>query len=361
MVCLVIVCGSSALGADVDAFVPEDLLHPQGLKHTGIYALRQIDPDLTGAGVKFGVICRSMTYIDNEPQNDYHPDIRHNCFKNSGFTPEQLDERLYGISPHSTAICSILFGEDPNAFHPEIGSFYYEGATPRAQGEIHELWNFVLNHVYTQEPPDADILTASFGIEFEYPWTRGIELLAESYGTIVVASIGNGTDSHNPVLYPAAGANVIGVGVVDIVEHVEVAGVVERGVVDPVDAAGVVVRVEPLRPVAKGDAEPDGVARRVAQLVRTRIEAETPGLETGAVSPVPAVVERPRVFGHARSRGVDEVVSIVSAELSLFSLILSRISLRRLMRPVMPVLSSSWISDTPDLLALTISPKPTSS
>jgi hypothetical protein len=217
MVCLVIVCGSSALGADVDVFEPEDLLHPQGLKHTGIYALRQIDPDLTGAGVKFGVICRSMTYIDNEPQNDYHPDIRHNCFKNSGFTPEQPDETLYGISPHSTAICSILFGEDPSAFHPEIGSFYYEGATPGARGEIHELWNFVLNHVYTQEPPDADILTASFGIEFEYPWTRGIELLAESYGIIVVASIGNGTDSYNPVLYPAAGANVIGVGVVDSV------------------------------------------------------------------------------------------------------------------------------------------------
>jgi len=217
MVCLFVICGPSALGADVDALESEDLFHPQGLKHTGIYALRQIDPDLTGAGVKFGVICRSMTYIDNEPQNDYHPDIRHNCFKNSGLTPEQPDEILYGISPHSTAICSILFGEDPNAFHPEIGSFYYEGATPRAQGEIHELWNFVLNHVYTQEPPDVDILTASFGIEFEYPWTRGIELLAESYGTIVVASIGNGTDSHNPVLYPAAGANVIGVGVVDSV------------------------------------------------------------------------------------------------------------------------------------------------
>ncbi len=217
MVCLVVICGPSVLGADVDALESEDLFHPQGLKHTGIYALRQIDLDLTGTGVKFGVICRSMTYIDNEPQNDYHPDIRHNCFKNSGLTPEQPDEILYGISPHSTAICSILFGEDPNAFHPEIGSFYYEGATPRAQGEIHELWNFVLNHVYTQEPLDVDILTASFGIEFEYPWTRGIELLAESYGTIVVASIGNGTDSHNPVLYPAAGANVIGVGVVDSV------------------------------------------------------------------------------------------------------------------------------------------------
>ncbi len=57
----------------------------------------------------------------------------------------------------------------------------------------------------------------------------------------------------------------------------------------------------------------------------------------------------------------DEVVSIDSAELCLFSRILSRISLRRFMRPVMPVLSSSWISDAPDSLALTISPRPTPS
>lgn len=215
--CLVIILSSMAFGADQDRFQTIEMLQPQGLRHTGIYALRQIDQDLTGAGVKFGVICRSMTYIDNEPQNDFRPDIRHNCFQTSDLTFLPPESQIIGISPHSTAICSILFGEDPKAFHPAIGPFYYEGVVPRAQGEIHELWNFVLKHVYTQEPPNADILTASFGIEFEYPWTRGIELLAEFYGTIVVASIGNGADSHNPVLYPAAGANIIGVGVVDSV------------------------------------------------------------------------------------------------------------------------------------------------
>jgi len=40
------------------------MLQPQGLNHAGIYALRQIDPGLTGAGVKFAVISRSITYID---------------------------------------------------------------------------------------------------------------------------------------------------------------------------------------------------------------------------------------------------------------------------------------------------------
>jgi len=48
-------------------------------------------------------------------------------------------------------------------------------------------------------------------------------LLVESYGIVVVASIGNGTDSHAPVFYPGAGANVIGVGVVDSVNTEDLA------------------------------------------------------------------------------------------------------------------------------------------
>ena len=211
IICLATVLGTVAFGEGTDNF------QPQGLRHAGIYALRQAEPELTGAGVKIGVICRSITYIDDEPQNDYRPDIRHKCFLSSDLVFQQSDIPFAGISPHSTAICSILFGEDPNAFHPDLGQFYYEGAVPGAQAKVHELWDFVLKHVYTQEPPESDILTASFGIEFEYPWTRGIELLAQNYGIVVVASIGNGTDSHNPVLYPAAGANIIGVGVVDSV------------------------------------------------------------------------------------------------------------------------------------------------
>ena len=213
----VVIFGPVAVGAGEDRLQPEDMLHPQGLRHTGIYALRQTDSNLTGAGVKYGVICRSFTYVDNEPENDFRPDIRHSCFKSSDLTFQNPDVPLTDVSPHSTAICSILVGEDPDAFHPDLGQFYYEGAVPRAQVEIHELWNFVLKHVFTQTPPDVDILTASFGLAFEEWWTRGIELLAESYGLVVVASIGNGADAHNPVLYPAAGANVIGVGVVDSV------------------------------------------------------------------------------------------------------------------------------------------------
>ena len=215
--CLAVLFSSAGIAAGADDSQSKNILQPQGLEHTGIYALREMDPNLTGAGVKFAVISRSYTYIDNEPQNDYRPDISHNCFKTSQFDFKDQAKLPTGTSPHSTTICSILFGEDPDAFHPETGQFYYEGVAPRAQADIYEFWHFVLNNVFTQVPPDADIITASFGSPFEHPWTRGIELLAESYGIIVVASIGNGTDAHAPGFYPGAGSNVIGVGVVDSV------------------------------------------------------------------------------------------------------------------------------------------------
>jgi hypothetical protein len=215
---LALLLSSADIAAGAGDSQDSNILQPQGLEHTGVYALREIDPNLTGAGVKFAVISRSYTYINDEPQNDYRPDISHNCFAISEFGFKDQGKLPAGISPHSTAISSILFGEDPDAFHPEIGQFYYEGVTPRAQADIFEFWHFVLNNVYTQIPPDADIITASFGSPFEHAWTRGIELLAESYGIIVVASIGNGTDAHSPVFYPGAGANIIGVGVVDSVK-----------------------------------------------------------------------------------------------------------------------------------------------
>ena len=195
----------------------DKMLQPQGLNHAGVYALRQINPNLTGAGVKFAVICRSVTYINGEPQNDYRPSIEHNCLKTKQFSFHDQGELPAGISPHSTAICSILFGEDPGASNQHLGQFYYQGTTPQAQADIYEFWHFVINNVFGHSPPDADIVTAGIGHPFEDWWTRGIESLAEHYGLIVVAGIGNGANAYDPLLYPAAGANAIGVGVVDSV------------------------------------------------------------------------------------------------------------------------------------------------
>ncbi len=193
-------------------------LQPQGLNHAGVYALRQIESGLTGSGVKFAVICRSVTYIDSEPQNDYRPNIKHNCFKAGQFEFHDRAELPPGISSHSTAICSILLGKDPNAFNPQLGRFYFQGAAPDAQADVYEFWHFLTDNLLSCAPLNADIVIASFGSQFEDWWTRGIESLAEHYGLIIVAGIGNGLNANDPVLYPGAGANAIGVGVLASVD-----------------------------------------------------------------------------------------------------------------------------------------------
>ncbi len=214
---LLIVASVALLALTSTAFADEPL-QPQGLSHTGIYALRQIDPTLTGSGVKFAVICRSITYIDGEPQNDYRPNIRHKCFGAAKFGFHDCAELPAGVSPHSTAICSILFGEDPDAFNPLLGQFYYQGAAPQAQANIYEFWHFLTNSILSCSPPNADIVVAGIGSQSEDWWTRGIESLAEHHGLIIVAGIGNGLNANDPVLYPGAAANVIGVGVLASVD-----------------------------------------------------------------------------------------------------------------------------------------------
>jgi hypothetical protein len=217
LACMAALLNTSGSTATAQEPQSDKALQPQALEHAGIYALRRIDPNLTGNGIKFAVICRSITYIDNEPQNDYRPNIGHSCFKADRFSFYDQGQPPAGISPHSTAICSILLGQDNKAFYPHTGPFYYQGTTPQAQADIYEFWHFLTTNVVGHIPPDADIITIGFGDQFEDWWTKGIESLAEHHGLIIVAAIGNGTDAHDTVLYPGAGANIIGVGVVDSV------------------------------------------------------------------------------------------------------------------------------------------------
>ena len=226
--CIAALC--STAGSTARAQEPQNtkILQPQGLEHAGIYPLKRIEPDLTGEGVTFAVICRSITYIDDEPQNDYRPDVEHDSFNSSRLFLHDKGQPPAGISPHSTAICSILLGEDPNAFFPQIGQFYYQGIAPQAQADIYEFWYFLTNNIFEHLPPDADIITIDNGIQFEDWWTNGIESMAEHYGLTVVAAIGNGTDAHDPVLYPGAGANIIGVGVIDSVDTKDIAANLEH-------------------------------------------------------------------------------------------------------------------------------------
>jgi len=199
---LSLVACATVLFAPGSAIAAAEALQPKGLNHAGIYALRQIEPTLTGAGVKFAVISRSITYINGEPQNDYRPSIEHDCFKGKQLGFHDEAELPAGISPHSTAICSILLGEDPDASNLHLGQFYYQGAAPQAQAEVYEFWHFLINNVFPQSPPDVDIITASIGDPCEYWWTRGIESLAEHYGLIIVAGIGNGIEAQDPCFTP---------------------------------------------------------------------------------------------------------------------------------------------------------------
>jgi hypothetical protein len=211
-----VIVGNSKLFA-VSAEANAIRLQPQALDFVGIYALRDIDPNLTGEGVKFGIVSRSYTYNGVEPQNDYAVPITHPCFADKGISFYDDGQTTAGISPHAAAVASILVGGDANGFAPSVGSFEYEGVAPDANAEIYEFRYFIRDVVFSGKLPNVDVLTMSLGSQFEDWWTRGINRLAEANGITIVAGIGNGTSVDDPVLYPGAGPNVLAVGVVDSV------------------------------------------------------------------------------------------------------------------------------------------------
>lgn len=189
--------------------------HPQALDVAGVYKIAAIDPNLTGDGVSIGLVCRSDTYVDSKPQNDYRPDISHKCFDKSKV--DFYDDKAVdpGISNHSTAIASILIGSDPNAFYPSIGNFSYKSAVPDVQLDVYEFWNFIVDYVFPGHWPKEDLITMSLGWSSEAWWTRGIDNIADNFGLLIVAAIGNGKNAYDLPLYPAAGANILAVGVTD--------------------------------------------------------------------------------------------------------------------------------------------------
>lgn len=199
-------------------------VQPEGLSFAGIGALKEAAGDLTGTTVKFAVICRSLTYVNGQPQNDYAPNTAHNCFKNRRFSFNDDGLMPAETSFHSTAICAILFGEDKNAFSADLGPFWYKGVVPEAEAEIYEFWHFLTEVMLGGSDIKADIITASIGYPFEDWWTRGFDAIAQHQGTIVIAGIGNGSEAGDPLLFPGASANVIGVGVVDSVNNDDLAG-----------------------------------------------------------------------------------------------------------------------------------------
>jgi hypothetical protein len=181
----------------------------------GIDKVTAIDSNLTGSGISIGLVCRSDTYKDSFPQNDYRPDITHKCLASSKIKFYDDEFIAGGISNHSTQIASILVGSDSNAFEDSLGNFSYKSAVPDAQLNVYEFWYFVTEDVFSNQWPKDDVLTMSLGSSVESWWSRGIDAMAERYGVLVVAAIGNGTNAYDLPLYPAAGNNILAVGVVD--------------------------------------------------------------------------------------------------------------------------------------------------
>ncbi|MDD5134837.1 MAG: S8 family serine peptidase [Phycisphaerae bacterium] len=190
-------------------------IEPAALDVAGVYKVGDIDPNLTGKGVNIGLVCRSDTYNGLDPRNDYRPDISHDCFKDMEIKFYDDKPEQAGVSPHSTAIASILAGLDANAVSSEFGGFSYEGVCPDAQIDVYEFRHFIAEYVFEGFWPQVDLLTMSLGWVVEDWWTRGIDNMAENFGVLVIAAIGNGKSAHDLPLYPAAGANVLAVGVAD--------------------------------------------------------------------------------------------------------------------------------------------------
>ena len=193
-------------------------LQPQALKTVGIYDLRAQDPNLTGQGVRVGVVARSVSYDGDTVLNDYQPNVAHHAFSSVDFGLFDDGTSEPNVSFHANAVCSILFGEEAWVDSDPWGLFRYQGAVPDAQAQVYELNHFLkTNAVGPDLDLDLDVISLSWGWDVEDWWTRYFEAVAEHQGIPVVASIGNGDDAYHRPLYPGASANVIGVGVVDSV------------------------------------------------------------------------------------------------------------------------------------------------
>ena len=191
--------------------------HPGALDEAGLYALRDHWPQLDGSGARLAAVCRSATYLAGQPQNDYFPNTAHRCFADATVVFETPLASAGGISEHATAVAAILVGHDPAAIGPDGAVGLFQGAAPGATLHVREFWRFVRDHLLADERVDADVVSLSLGMTFDDWWTRGLQYVAERDALVIVAPAGNGRAVCDPLLYPAAGANVIAVGVVDAV------------------------------------------------------------------------------------------------------------------------------------------------
>jgi hypothetical protein len=207
----------NASSANAAKAVDYNSVEPRMLDVVGLSSVLKQYPDLTGKSVKMGVISRCFDYSEDGETHNFSPDLSHKSLLNSRITLEDDPNYEFAVSPHATVVCSLLFGLDPNAQSDELGRFDFRGLIPDANAQVFEFRHFVREYVFSGNAADVDLISMSLGSQFEDWWTRGISRLAGQYDIPVIAGIGNGLNSSDPVLFPAAGANVTAVGVVDCV------------------------------------------------------------------------------------------------------------------------------------------------
>lgn len=215
----IIACGLPILFMAAAARANDELLtEPGALDFVNIRTLVQTDPNLTGKGVFIGTICRSQSYVNGRPKNDYHFNMTHHSIYDADVKFMDGTDGSFGISEHATSIAGILLGLDENAADPAVGDFRYHGVCPDASVDAYEFEQFSIRYILGKKPIADNILVLSLGIMFEDWWVRGLEQAAAVQDILVVASVGNGASSYTPdPLFPAAGSNVLSVGVVDAV------------------------------------------------------------------------------------------------------------------------------------------------
>lgn len=216
---LAFVFSSVVLILGVAAFADNPLpVEPAALDFANIRALSKAEPNLAGEGVLIGTICRSQSYVSDRPQNDYHFNMNHNSLFDGDVRFMDGTDGRFSISEHATCIGGILLGLDETADHPDLGAFEYRGVCPDASVNAYEFEQFSIRYLLGKKVVDEDVIVLSLGVMFEDWWVRALEQAAEEKDFLVVASIGNGGSSFTPdPLFPAAGSNVLSVGVVDAV------------------------------------------------------------------------------------------------------------------------------------------------
>ena len=81
---------------------------PVALEYTGTFELQDIY-GLSGSDVNIASVCRSITYVDGEPQNDYLWNLEHDCFLDGNI---KISDGLGDISNHATSSGGILVAEE---------------------------------------------------------------------------------------------------------------------------------------------------------------------------------------------------------------------------------------------------------